>query len=117
MSLSTLITRILGRPGQAARAERGFDTGGERQWISNPYHAVSIVAAPGACNAVRQLSGRRFLSEEAPSPPLPGCNAALCKCGYRHHDDRRAADRRAGPRGPIGEERRRSPGRRSTDVT
>jgi hypothetical protein len=93
-----------------------------RYWITNPYHAVSIVPAPmGACEAVKALAGRRFLSKEAPTMPLPGCTASACRCAYKHHNDRRSTRRRAvdraGPptRGPRGDERRHSPGRRSTD--
>ena len=39
---------------------------------------------------------RRWLSREAPLLPLPGCTRPdTCQCTYNHHDDRRAASRRA----------------------
>jgi hypothetical protein len=94
--------------------------------IINPYHAVSIIAPAGACELARSLHRRRFLSREAPRLPLRGCpREGTCRCNYKHHDDRRARLRRAAERptavprpGPpwSGQERRRSPGRRATDL-
>jgi len=134
MSLNTLLSRVFRRtdpaasarpgaaPGALPGAPPGAGPGSARYWITNPYHAVSIVPTPaGACEAVKALAGRRFLSKEAPTMPLPGCAATACRCAYKHHDDRRSMRRRAvdraGPptRGPRGDERRRAPGRRSTD--
>jgi hypothetical protein len=59
------------------------------------YHAVSIVPGRNACTAACALRDRRFLSNEAPVLPLPGCNASPCVCRYEHHDDRRKGLRRA----------------------
>jgi hypothetical protein len=90
--------------------------------ITNPYHSVSITPAPGACAEARELRARRFLSTEAPPLPLPRCTLATCRCGYRHHDDRRARARRRVDRFEHGTsvwsgvERRRSLGRRATDL-
>ena len=94
--------------------------------ITNPYHAVSIIACPGACEFARSLQRRRFLSREAPRLPLRGCpREGACRCGYKHYDDRRARVRRATERpyaapqpGPpwSGQERRSSRGRRATDL-
>jgi hypothetical protein len=86
----------------------------------NSYHAVSVRCGLESCKAVRALKDVRFLSADAPSLPLPQCDASHCECRYQHHDDRRAIDRRqydAWGSGPkyVGAERRGSPGRRSTD--
>ena len=59
------------------------------------YDAVEIVPANyGACNAVRALAGKRFLSTKMPKLPLPECDKPVCECGYRRHKDRRAEARR-----------------------
>ena len=59
------------------------------------YHAVSIAAAGGCCQAARAIEGKRFLSREAPILPLKGCDKATCQCRYEHHEDRRKGPRRA----------------------
>ena len=52
--------------------------------------------ARNACNAAVSGKNRRWLSREAPLLPLPGCTRPdTCQCTYNHHDDRRAASRRA----------------------
>ncbi len=60
------------------------------------YHCVSIVLAPNACQAIRALEGKRFLSKEAPRLPLAECDCSQCDCKYQHHEDRRVpfSDRR-----------------------
>ncbi|MFT4517632.1 MAG: hypothetical protein ACI9JM_000009 [Halioglobus sp.] len=96
----------------------GFSSG-------NPFHAVSIRPQEQCCREVGTIKVLRFLSEDAPPLPLPGCNAASCGCKYVHHADRRdgARDRRLGA---IAEpeaaefwrmrDRRAAPGRRDSDL-
>jgi hypothetical protein len=91
-----------------------------QHWVTNPWHAVSIVPNPQACGKARALARVRFLSKDAPLLPLEGCNARTCACRYRHHEDRRRALRRASDfaasgRYWPGQERRGAPGRRNTD--
>lgn len=91
-----------------------------RQWISNPWHAVSIVSSQPVCRKARGLYRARFLSKDAPPLPLAGCDARICGCHYRHHEDRRRALRRASDgvsksTSWAGLERRLSAERRSTD--
>jgi hypothetical protein len=58
--------------------------------VSNPWHAVSVLAGQPCCSAARELSGKRYLSSETPPAlPLKGCVLVTCTCRYRHHDDRR----------------------------
>jgi len=97
------------------------ENAGTYHWISNPWHAVSITARPGMCSKAKSCTHLRFLSTEAPVLPLEGCDAKACGCRYRHHDDRRESIRRASDLAASGafwtaSERRRSPGRRSTDT-
>ena len=55
--------------------------------------AVQIDSNP--CDAVRAIADQRFLSEDAPHFPLPGCDRDECRCMMRPQDDRRAGyDRR-----------------------
>jgi hypothetical protein len=92
--------------------------------ISNPWHAVSIECGRNGCPAANAVASARFLSKDAPTVPLAGCTKPLsCQCVYKHHDDRRATPRRVADnlgtlraaRHFLGEERRVSRGRRSTD--
>jgi hypothetical protein len=89
--------------------------------VSNPFHAVSVLAPSSCCAAARDLEGKRFLSTEAPGLPLKTCTKATCTCRYAHHDDRRKGPRRASDVTHAqnqffrGDERRRARGRRITD--
>lgn len=61
------------------------------------FHAVSIKFSQSACEAARNMEGRRFLSGAAPRIPLPGCDAVECRCKFIHHKDRRSGDDRRNP--------------------
>ena len=62
------------------------------------YHAVSLkIDAQHACDAAREMTGRRFLSNAAPRLPLAGCNALECRCRFTHHKDRRTGKDRRSP--------------------
>ena len=83
------------------------------------YRAVSIVTTPGACAEARRLRRTRYLLSEAPRLPLPQCPQRLtCQCSYRKFPDRRVTERRdiaASGRWFMGQDRRKSSGRRATD--
>lgn len=93
----------------------------ESRAVTNPFHAVSVTPGQNCCRTVQALSGKRFLSSEAPMTPLPGCDAASCNCFYTHHEDRRMTKerrvqdvwRRKAVR--LTTERRQGRGRRITD--
>ena len=65
--------------------------------VDTAYHAVSIRFGENACNAAREMAGRRFLSSAAPRIPLADCDAADCKCRFVHHKDRRSGKDRRSP--------------------
>lgn len=54
------------------------------------YHCVEVHAGMFECEAARRLGNHRFLNDEAPKLPLPGCTAPTCTCSYIRHDDRRS---------------------------
>lgn len=86
----------------------------------NPYHCVSIRYRENACQAAKKLTGKRFLSKDAPALPLFGCDAATCFCRYAHYSDRRTGeDRRAPLKGEhnTGSERRAGRDRRQRTVS
>ncbi|MGA7179356.1 MAG: hypothetical protein WBX11_07225 [Thiobacillaceae bacterium] len=58
------------------------------------YHSVEVRCGSAACDAVKRLGETRFLSDEAPLLPVPGCTAQQCTCRYIHFADRRRDDRR-----------------------
>jgi hypothetical protein len=66
---------------------------------STEYHAVSIRFSKQACSAAKELSGRRFLSADAPGLPLAECDVAKCDCLFKHHSDRRSSEPRRSPLG------------------
>ncbi len=61
------------------------------------FHAVSIKPGSYACRAANEIAGQRFLASEAPTLPLPACDAAECDCHFIHHKDRRAGKDRRSP--------------------
>jgi hypothetical protein len=102
--MQSLIDRMRERFLPRARA-RMPDGPREHVRLTNPWHAVSVLAGPACCEAVTRFAGRRFLASggrshaRAPSLPLPNCTAAQCRCRYLHHADRRhapPADRHTG---------------------
>jgi hypothetical protein len=58
------------------------------------FAGVHIRPRGGACGAARALEGRRFLSKDAPSLPLPECTASQCSCSFAKLADRRSEGRR-----------------------
>jgi len=66
------------------------------------FHAVSIKYEGRACNAAKNLSGRRFLATAAPKLPLADCDILECGCRFVHHEDRRSHKDRRSPFGPGG---------------
>jgi hypothetical protein len=51
---------------------------------------------------VNEIVGQRFLANEAPELPLPGCSAKKCECHFVHFRDRRSGRERRGPFGSGG---------------
>lgn len=58
------------------------------------YQSIEISPGLMACDAVAELRGQRFLATEAPSLPLPECDASKCDCRYEYHGDRRSGEDR-----------------------
>lgn len=87
------------------------------------FHAVSIRYASNACGAAKKLRELRFLSDDAPDLPLADCTkGSMCKCRYRHYEDRRIDFRRDVDfglplRAHMDDERRQIRGRRASDLT
>ena len=74
-----------------------------RQTSANTqFHAVSIQFSGRACEAAKNMTGRRFLATAAPKIPLPDCDVLDCSCRFTHHKDRRAGRDRRSPFGPGG---------------
>ncbi len=91
---------------------------------TSKFHAVSIQATNGACDAAKSMQGKRYLSNAAPRIPLPDCDATVCRCRFLHHADRRSGTERRGQvpdnvlaatSGYTGKERRYRGDRRGSD--
>ncbi len=76
------------------RTKRETQHAAKTDRLSGKYHCVSVRHRANACQAVKRLAGKRFLSKEAPRLPLSNCDVAKCRCRYVHFADRRAEDRR-----------------------
>ena len=97
---------------QTTPVARGKTAGG-----TSLFHAVSIRSGLDPCEPVKKLKGKRLLSKNAPSLPLPDCGAADCQCWYEHFADRRIDDRRAyRPTSYPGHERRAGNDRRHPET-
>lgn len=114
------------RPAPDRQAKRSQATAPSRKaaGASRPaaprFDAVEIQARHTACLAALRLRGKRYLAEEAPALPLPGCTAAQCSCSFVKLADRRTEDRRlehAGLSASLfrANDRRDRPGRREVD--
>ena len=64
---------------------------------SSKFHAVSVKPGAYACSAANNIAGQRFLASQAPSLPLPECDASECDCHFVHHNDRRTGKDRRSP--------------------
>ena len=93
---------------------------------SYAHSAAEIAFDECACEAARQIEGKRFLVRDVPPIPMPDCTSASCQCSYVRHNDRRSwyEDRRAlfslkADLHTIGgeQERRSKDGRRADDET
>lgn len=63
-----------------------------RSTVASPFHGVSVYPYSNCCQQAKAVNGKRFLSGEAPHLPLEGCEAEVCHCIYRHHEDRRTGN-------------------------
>ena len=98
-------------------------TEGKRAPVStfgNLFHGIAIEPGSRACEAVRHVAGRRYLSEDAPRLPLDECQCVQdCRCVYRHFSDRRTDVRRDVDMGlpyrHVPGDKRAGAGRRITD--
>lgn len=82
------------KPHQGARRQNPQAELTSKQVRRGNYHCVEVHGGHPACETVKRLDGNRFLPDEAPGLPMPGCNAQTCTCRYVHHEDRREDDRR-----------------------
>lgn len=78
---------------RAAAGEKSIDL----LATTSKFHAVSIRPGPNACDAALGLHGQRFLSDAAPSIPLPSCDSPNCRCRFVHFEDRRSGEDRRSP--------------------
>ncbi|MEE9136153.1 MAG: hypothetical protein V3U00_05480 [Gammaproteobacteria bacterium] len=60
------------------------------------FEALSIQIPHHPCQAARELRGQRFLAEEMPELPLPGCDRE-CECTFIYHRERRDEQNRRAP--------------------
>ena len=59
------------------------------------FSAVKVAVDLNCCQAVRDMSKQAFLTNSAPSLPVPECDAMSCRCRYTYLEDRREGERRS----------------------
>lgn len=109
---------------RAATQKKPLAVPAARREARSRYHCVEVRSGNAACEAAEQFAGVRFLPNEAPSLPLPGCGTPKCTCSFIHHDDRRDDIRRNAygewasiPPESTGERRARAERRKSREST
>jgi hypothetical protein len=85
--------KTINRPSSAAPA--ALKSVYTKPAYTKKYPAVSVRPQLNCCRAVLVFEHIRFLAEEAPHFPVPGCSAEHCRCQYIYHADRRDEDRRS----------------------
>lgn len=95
--LSVVAIITLARKWSHGNARYRNDIGGANSGASRAkktYPAVGIRHNLLACKAVQKYYDQRFLANDAPALPVPGCNVRPCPCRYTHYSDRRAGEDR-----------------------
>jgi len=64
---------------------------------TSPYRGISIQHRTNACKAVKNIGGKRYLADVAPTLPIVGCSSKKCKCNYQQLEDRRTGEDRRFP--------------------
>jgi hypothetical protein len=100
LALLAAIWWVLRRRRETAADEAQADV--RRPAANTQFHAVSIRFSGRACDAAKEMTGKRFLATAAPKLPLPGCDVQDCGCRFTHHKDRRASRDRRSPFGAGG---------------
>lgn len=85
------LARLTGK--QSAPSKKAAN---DSDYKSSKYRGVQVtVNTDACCEAARELTGQRFLSDDVPMLPLDDCDANNCQCTYKLYDDRRTDFRRA----------------------
>lgn len=78
------------------------------------FHAVTVVPGADACPQAQSVRNLRLLSADEPRLPMAGCDRPdQCACRFKHHDDRRAGQRRRVERSIDPQKQAKPPERRS----
>ena len=81
---------------------RKIKPGEAKKTARTDYKGASIQPADNCCQAVREISGTRFLVEEVPRLPLERCDRiAECLCKYNNYPDRRSGEDRRNVYGSL----------------
>jgi hypothetical protein len=118
-----LLTRLLSRKSFTPRSGKTSTSARTAGNSSTQWRAVRVAPGLICCDAVSELGDQVFLSRLSPSLPLDDCTVRDCRCRYIHLEDRRSGGDRRATLGELDaylpfnqENRRRSPGRRTTDL-
>ena len=77
------------------RTAKNTATSANNEKDERSFRSVQVSPAINeCCDAAKDIAKKRFLGDEAPLLPLPGCDALDCQCKYEHFSDRRQESRR-----------------------
>lgn len=78
-----------------AKLKKALEDDANNPLFESPFKCVMIKLCTHPCKNARDYQTKPILAKDAPTLPLPGCNAITCKCSFERHDDRRmGTDRR-----------------------
>ncbi len=129
LGMLVAIVTLLFKPydyGVSVKRFKGMGTSTARKTRSEDTKWRSVRIRPGliSCDRVADLTGKVFLSQEAPTLPLENCTETECRCHYIFLDDRRSGTDRRIELGKLDQffptyegERRQVRGRRLADLT
>jgi hypothetical protein len=72
-----------------ARLKKALDENSDATLFQSQFRCVVISPDFVACKEVRGYQSTPLLVNNAPTLPLPGCDAIKCNCTFMHYDDRR----------------------------
>ena len=119
-----LVVSNLGAKGKHRKKPKKLSPGVQQTRDSDTqWRAVRIAPGLMCCKAASEHADEVFLASGAPRLPLADCTENECRCKYVHYEDRRSGGDRRVELGDLGAflpanqvERRRSGGRRASDV-
>ena len=77
-----------------AKLKKALEDDVNNPLFESPFKCVVIKVCTHPCMSAREYQTKPILAKDAPTLPLPNCNAITCKCSFERHEDRRMGEDR-----------------------